>query len=460
MTVSSKNVDMLNGSLWDKILLFALPIAASAILQQLFNSADLAVVGRFAGSGAVAAVGSNAPVINLMINLFIGLSIGANVIIGNLLGQKKIKDTRDAVHTAISVAIISGIFLIGVGFVLARPILTMMGAPEEIIELAVVYLRIYFSGMPFVMLYNFGSAILRSKGDTKRPLYCLIISGVINVILNLILVIIFHLDVAGVAIATVIANAVSAVMIVSFLMTEERAVRLSFRKLSINRTYLIRMIKIGVPAGLQAMVFNFSNIVIQSAINSFGTSVMAGSAAALNYEFYSYFIVNAFNQASISFTSQNYGAGKFERCKKIFNICAALSVLLSMGMISFFIIFRKFCIGIYTTDPVAIEFGMRRILVCELFDCLVISYELAAATLRAMGHSLLPALQTIFGICVFRLFWIATVFRHYRPLISPIDSFSVLLAVYPASWLITGTIVLSTYFFIRRKDFRTKIIAV
>ena len=454
MTVTSKKIDMLNGSLWDKILLFALPIAASSILQQLFNSADLAVVGRFAGSEAVAAVGSNAPVINLIINIFLGLSVGANVVIGNLLGRGNFSASRNAANTAICVAGVSGFLLIFVGFFIARPVLLMMGTPDDVIDYAVEYLRIYFGGMPFVMLYNFGSAILRSKGDTKRPLYSLILAGVINFVLNLILVIIFKLDVAGVAIATVISNVVCSILVLYFLMNEENSIRISFKELKIHRVYLIQMIKIGVPAGLQGMVFSFSNVVIQSAINSFGASAMAGSAAELNYEYYSFFVVSAFNQATVSFTSQNFGAGNVNRCKAIYRICMAFSIGISAVMVIAFVIFRAFFIGIYTVDPIAIEYGMLRMLVVESFDCLINTYEISASSLRAMGYSLLPAIETVFGVCVLRIAWIYTVFAYYRKLLAPLQAFGVLTAVYPVSWVITGSIVMSTYFVIRHKEFK------
>ena len=450
---SSKNVDMLNGSLWDKILIFALPIAASSILQQLFNSADVAVVGRFAGTQAVAAVGSNANVISLIINLFLGISVGANVVIGNLAGRGKTQDIQDAVHTAITVALLSGIFLIFAGFFIARPILTLMGTPDDVIDYAVVYLRIYFGGMPFFMLYNFGAAILRVKGDTQRPLYSLILSGVINVILNLVLVVVFKLDVTGVGIATLVSTAVSGLLVLYFLMKEEGILNVSLKKLHINETYLIQMIRIGVPAGIQGIIFNFSNVVIQSSINSFGSSAMAGSAAELNFEYFSFYVVSAFNQATVSFTSVNYGAGKFDRCKKIWRYCLISSIVITAVMVFFFVTFRKFFIGLYTTDPVAIQYGTLRMICVEAFDCLISTYEIGASTLRAMGYSMLPAIETIFGICVLRLAWIYTVFAHFRKTVEPLTAFGILTSVYPVSWVITGTVVVTTYYIVRHKEF-------
>ena len=271
----SNQMDMLNGSIFDKILLFALPLAISSILQQLFNSVDVAVVGRFASSEALAAVGSNSSVISLLINLFVGISVGANVVIANYIGQGKTEKIQDAVHTVMIVSLISGVFLLVLGLMIARPILEIMGTPENVIDLAVLYLHIYFLGMPFLMIYNFGAAVLRSKGDTKRPLYCLIISGVINACLNLLFVIVFKLSVAGVAIATVIADGVSAVLIIYFLMNEEETIRLRLNKLKIKKSELIKVIKIGVPAGLQGVVFSVSNVCIQTAINSFGSDAVA-----------------------------------------------------------------------------------------------------------------------------------------------------------------------------------------
>lgn len=453
--MKNDRVDMLNGPLLGKILLFALPIAASSILQQLFNSADVAIVARFAENKtqAVAAIGSNGNVISFIINLFLGISVGANVIIGNLLGQGNKKNIQDAVHTAITVSLISGTALVFIGFFIAKPILILMSTPEDVLDYAVLYLRIYFSGMPFFMLYNFGSAVLRTKGDTKRPLYSLFFSGIINVVLNLLLVILLHMDVAGVAIATVVSQAVSGLLVLSFLINEKTELKVDLRKLHINHEYLTRMIKIGIPAGLQGIVFNISNITIQSAINGFGSSAMAGSAAELNFEYFSFYVVSAFNQTTVTFTSINFGAEKIDRCKKIFRCCMASSVVITGIMVTFFVLFREFFIGLYTIDPVAIKYGVLRMLAVETFDCLINTYEIGASTLRAMGHSLLPTIETIFGVCVFRVMWIFTVFAHFKKTLPPLEAFGTLMLVYPASWILAGSIVLSTYFIIRRKEF-------
>lgn len=307
---NKKQIDMLNGSIWDKLLLFALPLAASSILQQLFNAADVAVVGNFAGGEALAAVGANGSVINLLVNLFVGLSIGTNVVVASFIGQKDDKRTNQAVHTSILLSMISGLVLLVVGILFARPILELMSTPEDIIDLATLYLQIYFAGMPFIMLYNFTSAILRSKGDTKRPLLSLLVSGVINVILNLFFVIVCHMSVEGVAIATVISNIISSLMLIYFLMHETDALKVELKKLCIHKDILLKVAKIGVPAGLQSTVFSISNVIIQTALNALGSAAVAASAAALNYEYFTYFVISAFSQAAVTFIGQNYAAKK------------------------------------------------------------------------------------------------------------------------------------------------------
>lgn len=328
MKSEARKMDMLNGSLADKLLLFAIPLAASSILQQLFNAVDVAVVGHFATNPAeaTAAVGCNGPVINLIINLFVGISVGANVVVSNFIGAQDKENANRAVHTAMTLALISGVFLLFLALLISRPMLSAMNTPEAVLPYALQYLRIYALGMPFIMAYNFGAAILRSIGDTKRPLLCLVLSGVINAALNLFLVIVFHLDVAGVAIATVISNVISSVMIWSFLMHEKSEIRLELGRLCLDRRDLSRILRIGVPAGLQSMVFSLSNVIIQSVLNSFGTQAVAGSAVALNYENFSYFVVSSFTQATVTFTSQNYGAGNYERCRKVFRLCITMAM--------------------------------------------------------------------------------------------------------------------------------------
>lgn len=447
MQKNKNTMDMTHGPLWNKILLFALPLAASSILQQLFNSVDTAVVGRFASSQALAAVGSNSSLISLMINLFIGISLGSNVVIAHYIGQKSEKNIQAAVHTAIVVAILSGIFVMILGQFIARPVLLLMGTPEDVIDLAVVYLRIYLIGMPFIMLYDFGSSILRSTGDSKRPLYSLIIAGIVNTVLNLVLVIVFRLGVSGVAIATVISNVVSSSIVITILMRESAPIKLDLKKLTIVPRELKKILTIGVPAGLQGMVFSIANVCIQSTINSFGSAAIAGSAAALNYEFFAYFMVNAFAQTTVTFTSQNYGAGEYARCRKIYHISMWFS-LLSCGLLSaIFVLGRDMFLGLYSTDPDVLYYAKQRIIIATTLELLTSIYEISAGAMRGLGHSLLPAIITVAGSCVLRLIWISTVCRV-------IHEFWVLIIIYPISWIVTGIIMVIAYHIIKRKVVR------
>ncbi|SET30251.1 putative efflux protein, MATE family [[Clostridium] polysaccharolyticum] len=440
---------MLTGSLWDKLLLFALPLAASSILQQLFNAVDVAVVGHYGSSQAQAAVGCNGPVINLLLNLFVGISIGTNVVIANYIGQdqSKRKNIQDAVHTSLVVALISGIFLLVLGLAISRPILAALKTPEDVLQQGILYLRIYFLGMPFIMIYNFGASILRSKGDTKRPFYCLLISGIINAALNLLLVIVFHLGVAGVAIATVVSNIVNALMVLCFLFREEESLKVECRKLKITKKELDKILRIGIPAGLQGMVFSVANIFIQVALNKFGSDAVSGSAISLNYEFITYFIISAFNQTAVTFTSQNFGAGEFERCKRIFRICILLSIILTGTLSLTIVINRGFFIRLFTTKQNVAHYASARIVWILTVNCMASTYEIAGAALRGMGNSMLPAVLTVFGTCIFRLWWIWYICRKFT-------GFVTLLIVYPISWAITGVIVLAAYYLVRSRNFK------
>lgn len=455
MEKSKNKIDMLNGSLWNKILLFAIPIAASNILQQLFNSADAAVVGRFSGSQALAAVGSNGPIINIIISLFVGISLGANVVIANLIGAGKKQQIQNAVHTTITFALIAGFALIFIGWFIAKPFLEFIETPEDVINLAALYLRIYFMGMPFFMLYNFGSSILRSKGDTKRPLFALIISGIINVLLNLLLVIVFKLGVAGVAISTVIATGASSFLVISFLIKETDELHLDIKKLGLNTQLLSKMLKTGIPSGLQSILFALSNLIVQSSINSFGSKAMAGSASELNYELFSYYVVLAFNMATTSFTSQNLGAQKFERCRKVNSLCIFFGIIFTGIMDFIFVFFREFFIQIYTTDPEAIKFGVLRMLVVVSFQWLVATYEISGATIRAAGHPMIPAALSILFICVFRVFWVKRIFPYseFIPVLKAFSKWTSLLAVYPLSWIMTGIAMIAAYILIAKKTY-------
>lgn len=441
----SQDMDMLNGGLLRKILIFALPLALSSILQQLFNSADSAIVGRFAGNQALAAVGSNQPVISLLINIFVGLSVGANVTVAKYYGKGEKKSISNAVHTSILVAVISGVFLIGFGFFMTKIMLEIMGTPEDVIDLAGIYLRIYFAGMPFIMLYNFGSAILRSVGDTKRPLICLFAAGIINVILNLFFVIVCKMSVSGVAIATVISNAVSSGMIIYILIHEDRDIHLDLKKLKIDKDILLEIIKIGVPAGVQGMVFSLSNVCIQSAVNSFGSMAIAGSAAALNFEAFAFLLLNSFTQASVTFTSQNFGAKQYKRCIRIARVCSLTAIVCTTALCLVFLIFADTCISIYTTDSAVKQFGIVRMKYILSLEFLNVIVDVIAGSIRGMGSSALPAAVDIVGVCGFRLLWVGTIFQKHH-------TFEMLMSVYPISWFIT-CIAMIGVFIVRSRKF-------
>lgn len=436
--IGHNEIDMLHGPLFMKILLFALPLAASSVLQQLFNSVDVAVVGRFASSEALAAVGSNAPVINLLINLFVGISMGANAVISNHIGQNDREKIRSAVSTSAVVALLSGVFLMVLGTAVAGPVHRMMGTPVEVTRMAVSYLRIYFLGMPFIMIFNFGSAILRSLGDTRRPLYILIWAGIINTVLNLLFVIVFHMGVEGVAIATGISNLFSAVMVVQILLREQDPYKLHLDDMHIQKDELSHMLEIGVPAGLQGVVFSISNVIIQASINSYGFNAVAGSAAALNFEQYCYYVIAAFNGAAISFVGQNYGAGNMDRVKRIFLICMGLGTLSCALLNWVFAGWSDFFLGLFTDSQTVKDFGTIRMRTVLTFQGLACLYEIPGSALRGMGRSMLPTLLTVFGTCVLRIAWVYTVCPVW-------EGFHALMFVYPVSWIITGIMVMTAY---------------
>ncbi|MCH5210301.1 MAG: MATE family efflux transporter [Oscillospiraceae bacterium] len=448
--IRKRNMDLTSGSIWNKILIFALPLAASSILQQLFNSADVAIVGHFAGSRALAAVGSNGAVINLLVNIFVGLSVGANVIIARYLGQRNEERVHKAVHTAILVAILSGLIIMFLGIIITKPILELMSTPDDIIDLAVVYLRIYFLGMPFMMVYNFGAAILRSMGDTKRPFLCLLISGIVNVILNLFFVIVCKLSVAGVAIATVSSNIISACMVIYFLTHEEGPVKLSLKELSIDGRILKDITKIGLPAGLQGVVFSFSNICAQSALNTLGSDVVAGSAAALNFEYFVFFLLNAFTQACVTFTSQNYGAGNFARCKRVTLLCSIMGTVFPTILSAAFLLLGETALKFYTTEPAVIAVGLVRMRYCLVFQFTSALMDVLSGSMRGLGYSLLPAILSLIGSCGLRLLWIYTIFPQA-------PSFERLLVVYPVTWAMTSLSMLIAYMWVSRRVMKTKI---
>ncbi len=437
-------MDMLHGSMLDKMLLFALPLAAGSILQQLFNAVDVAVVGQFASSQALAAVGANTSVISLMVNLFVGISVGSNVVIANYIGQKAEGRIKGAVHTSIMVAVLSGLFLMLLGLAVARPLLQLMSTPENVLDLAVVYLKIYCVGMPFIMVYNFGAAILRSIGDTRKPLYCLILSGVINAGLNLIFVIVFHMGVSGVAIATVISNVFSAWMVIRFLVRADETVRLNLKEIRIQKEELVKILRIGLPAGLQGMVFSVANVCIQASINGFGSDAVAGSAAAVNFEYFSYYAVSGYNAAVMTFVSQNLGAGDMKRCRKAYAIGMVSAVITCLILNTTVYLCRNFCIGIFTSEPAVAEYAALRLRYVLLVHFLICSYEITGSALRGLGHSLTPALLTVFGTCVLRIAWINTVSVKYH-------TFQMLMLVYPFSWIVTGIMVAAAFAIVWKK---------
>lgn len=442
--MKTKEMDMLNGGLAGKLILFAIPLAFSGILQQLFNSADVAVVGRFAGSAALAAVGSCVALVGIFVNLIIGLAVGPNAALANLIGQEQRNRISGMVHTILTFGMILGVVLMGLGFLTARTVLEASGTPESVINEALLYIRIYFIGIPFMTIYNFGAAILRSYGDTKRPMYYLVLSGTVNVILNLVFVICFGLGVEGVAISTTISNMLSTALVLVHLHGKEDEFQFRFHKMHIEWKDLKRVLMIGIPAGIQGAIFSVSNVFIQSGINSFGEDAIAGSSLALNFEYFTYDIANAFAQAAVTFTSQNFGAGNLKRCKKIFWLCMLFGMGFTEILSIVFMIWDDFFVSIYTiSDAVAVYGLIRMHHVCSL-EGLTATYEVESAALRGMGKSLEPSIITILGTVVFRMIWLVTVFRW-------IPTYDMLMNVYISSWVFTGGLIFIVYVLYMRK---------
>ena len=425
-------LDMTKGPIFKELIIFSVPLILSGVLQLLFNAADVIVVGRFAGDNSLAAVGSTSSFINLMLNLFIGISIGSSVVSANYFGAGKIRELRNTVHTSMLLSIYSGIGLTVLGVIFARPILHLMQAPEEVLVLAVLYLRIYFAGISATVIYNFGSALLRAKGDTQRPLYILMVAGVINVILNLIFVILFRMDVAGVALATVISQIFAAGFVVALLMREEDGFKLELKKLKIHKYILIRIIKIGVPAGFQGMMFSISNMVIQSSVNSFGPIVIAGSSAGINIEGFVYLAMNGFSQGALTFVSQNMGAGQKDRIKKLVFISLLTVLVVGEGLGFLVVIFARQILGVYSKNPLVIEAGIRRLtVICSTYALCGIM-DTMSNIIRGIGHSLLPMVVCIVGVCVFRIVWLSTIF-----LTPQFHTEFIIFVSYPISWTVT-----------------------
>lgn len=440
-------IDMCNGPLLGKILIFTFPLMASGLLQLLFNAADMVVVGRYAGSNSLGAVGATGSLVNLLVNVFMGLSVGANVVVAHYYGAKRYEELSKSVHTAISLSLVCGGVLLVVGWFCSQPLLVMMGTPDEILPLSAKYLKVYFLGAPAMLVYNFGAAILRAVGDTKRPLYILLGAGVINVILNLVFVIVFGMDVEGVALATDISQLFSAIIIIRFLMKDDAAYKLELSKLQIDGGEAKRIVKVGLPAGIQGSIFSISNVLIQSSVNSFGATVVAGNTATCNLEGFVYVAMNSFHQTALSFTGQNMGARKMDRVKQVLYVCLICVTVtgLSLGLLG--CLFGPQLIGIYSDSAEVIAYGMRRMVIifptyflCGFMDVLV-------GSIRGMGFSIMPMIVSLMGACAFRVVWIFTIFR-----MNP--SLERLYISYPISWAITSLVHIACILLVARPKFK------
>lgn len=432
-----QKLDMLNGSIWNKLPVFALPIAATGILEQLFNASDIAIVGNFAQTDktvAVAAVGANSPIIGLILNLFIGIALGANVVIANAIGRDDKQTVQKAVHTSMVVSVIGGVLVAIIGELIAEPLLTVLNVPDDVLELALLYLRIYFLGMPVILLYNFEAAIFRSIGETKMPLIALTLSGILNVLLNLFFVIVLKMSVNGVATATVLANIVSAGILYIKLVKSDKYIKVEFKKLRIDGKVFAKIMQIGLPAGIQSAVFAVANIVIQGAINSLGTVVIAASSAAFNIEIIAYNVMNSFSQACTTFVGQNFGANKIDRCKKTLFLCLIEDAIASGTAILIVLITGKFLLSIFNNDPGVIEIGYTRLVIIFIAYIFSMLYEVMSGYLRGFGFSLVPAILTTVGVCVLRIIWINTVFPANR-------TFVTIMTAYPVSLSTTAVLI-------------------
>lgn len=437
-------IDMCNGSIMDKLISFSLPLMVSGILQLAFNAVDIIVVGRFSGSQALAAVGSTTALINVFTNLFIGISLGANVLAARFYAAGKDREMSETVHTSITLALISGIMMAVIGVLLAKWALEIMGTPDDVIGQSALYMRIYFMGMPFFMLYNYGAAILRAVGDTKRPLLFLIISGATNVVLNLLLVIQFHLGVAGVAIATVISQCISCILVLRCLYLSDGSYQLRFNKLGMKTRYVKQIFQIGIPAGIQSTIINFSNVLLQSSVNSFGSVAMAGYTAANNILGFLYVSVNSITQACMSFTSQNYGVRKFKRMDKVLLECLGLTVIVALVLGGGSYLFGAELMHIYTKSTKVIECGVDIMLYTTVTYFLCGIMDLLPGALRGMGHSTVPMILSVIGTVGTRIVWIYVIFPCHR-------SLDFLFISYPVSWLLTIVMQVICFYFVRKK---------
>ena len=444
------NIDMLNGSIADKIVKFALPLAITGLLQQFFNAMDVAVVGKYAvdSENAMAAVGCNAPVVGLMVNLFVGISLGANVVISRFIGQQNEKGIRSAVHTSILVSLICGVFMTLIGTYFSKDLLMLLKVPENVLPMALKYIRIYLLGMPVILLYNFEAAIFRSNGDTKSPLICLSIAGITNICLNLLFVRGFHMAAEGVAIATVVSNLISSLLLFFKLIFSKTVISISFKEFKIDSKILLTILKIGVPAGVQGMVFSISNLCVQSAINELGSDIMAASSAAFNIEIFAYYIINAYGQACTTFIGQNYGAGKMERCKKVIRADLLQSIGVTIVMTAVILLAARPLVRLFTNNPAIIEPARERIFFIVGFELVNVFMEIYSGAMRGFGFSLSPAIITLIGVCGIRIYWVFEYFPAHK-------NFTSLLMCYPISWILTAIgLVLCYYLYVRRKVFK------
>ena len=441
-TADSK--DLTRGSILDKVLLFAIPLAVTSMLQQLFNATDVAVVGQFASKEAMAAVGGNAPVVSLLVNAFTGLSIGANVIIARNIGAKNPEKAHKAVCTSMVLSVVCGLFIAIAGNIIAVPVVNLLGVPDEVAPYSVMYLRIYFGGAPFILLYNFEAAIFRSNGNTRTPLICLFIGGVLNVAANLIFVLVLHMDVDGVAAATVLANAVSSMLLLRQLIREESLIRVDLKHLIFDTASLSQIIRIGFPAAIQSMVFSISNLCVQSAINSLGSDVMAASSAAFNIEIFIFFIINAFGQTLVTFVGQNHGACEYRRCREIVKKTLAVDWCIMMVASIAMAFAAEKLMGLFTGEPEIIALGALRIRILMYSETLNVFMDNLSGAMRGLGKSLIPALITLIGVCGTRITWVFTGFRVYHTFFS-------LMMVFPVSWGISALVIGIMYIRTRNK---------
>lgn len=438
------NPDLTEGSIVDKVLLFAIPLMLTSMLQQLFNATDVAVVGKFASTEALAAVGSNTPIISLLVNLFVGISVGANVLIARNIGARHPEKAKSAVRTSMALALVAGVIVAAIGNLIAVPIIDLLGVPPEVRNYSVIYLRLYFSGVPFIMLYNFEAAIFRSNGNTRTPLICLFVGGVFNVFANLFFVLVLGMDVDGVAIATVLANVISSMMLLHALRNEDSVIHVNLAKIRINRDDLVTILKIGMPAGLQSAVFSISNICIQSAINSLGATYMAASSAAFNIEILAFFVVNSFTQTLVSFIGQNYGAKKYERCREIVRKTLIVSWVFTTVLSAILLVFARPLLGLFTNEQLVIEAGLLRIKLLLYAETLNVLMDNLSGAMRGLGKSLVPALTTLICVCGIRIIWVFTGFKIYHTWLS-------LMIVFPVSWAVNATFIIIGYIYTRNR---------